>query len=118
MLPASRLRLHCRLLPSPHRPLPAPPPPLPAPGSTPEEGEATVRPSFELVYAVARSYLPEALRLSRVPPEDIDDIVQDAVLIAYQALPRFSPRAGAGGGPPDARRSLRAWLSAIAWRLA
>jgi RNA polymerase sigma-70 factor (ECF subfamily) len=75
-------------------------------------------PSFELLYAVARTYLPDTLRLLRVPPGDIDDIVQDAVLVAMQGLPRFAPRAGPGGGPPDARRSLRAWLSAIAWRLA
>src|SRR6185312_15296285 len=67
-------------------------------------------PSVELLYTVARSSLPDTLRLLRVPPGDIDDIVQDAVLIAIQGLPRFAPRAGPGGGPPDARRSLRAWL--------
>jgi RNA polymerase sigma-70 factor (ECF subfamily) len=83
---------------------------LPARAAVPEEDGAP--PSFELLYAVARSHLPEALRLSRVPPDDIEDIVQDAVLIAYQGLPRFAPRA------EGTRRSLRAWLSAIAWRLA
>src|ERR1700677_1272216 len=60
--------------------------------------------SFDLVYAVARAHLPGSLRLWGVPPEDIDDLVQDAAMIASEGLPHFTPRCGS---TPDLHRSLR-----------
>lgn len=81
------------------------------------DDDALARPSFEVLYGVARSYLPDALRLSRVPREDVDDLVHDVVLVAYRGLDRYVPKVGPPGAPPDALRSLKSWLSAIAWRL-
>jgi RNA polymerase sigma factor (sigma-70 family) len=72
-------------------------------------------PTFEDLYRLARSYLPEALRLLRVPPGDVDDLIHDVVLIARRGLDRFEPRCGRRG-EVDASRSLKAWLSVIAWR--
>src|SRR5438874_198462 len=48
-------------------------------------------PTPEVVYAVACAYLPDALRLLRVPPGDADDILHDVVLAAYSGLERYDP---------------------------
>lgn len=81
-----------------------------------EDPSAFAHPTFEVLYAVASAYLPEALRLLKVPAEDIDDLVHDVVLVAYRGLGRYEPNAGPDGEQPDALRMLRGWLSAIAWR--
>jgi RNA polymerase sigma-70 factor (ECF subfamily) len=81
----------------------------------PADPEALPHPSFEVLYAVARSYLPEALRLLKVPPDDVDDLIHDIVIIAHRGLDHYEPRAS-GGEHADPGRMLRAWLSGIAWR--
>jgi len=75
------------------------------------------RPTFETLYVVARSYLPDALRLLGVPERDVPDLVHDVVLAADEALER---RGGIlepvqGGAEPE--RTIKAWLSGVAWRL-
>ncbi len=72
-------------------------------------------PSFESLYAVARSHLPERLRLLGVPPEDIADVVHEVVLIARRNVGRFYTPAPERGGL-DACGALEAWLFGIAWR--
>ncbi|WP_433927998.1 RNA polymerase sigma factor [Sorangium cellulosum] len=94
------------------------------------------RPSFETVYAVGLSFLRQALRWLGVAERDVDDVLQDVMIAAYNALDGFDPgrspqeaRAGhplrddgPGPGrsvPPPAnplRDPLRRWLFGIAWR--
>ena len=74
------------------------------------------RPSFEVIYAVARSYLPAALRALRVPPHEVDDVVHDIVLAAHEGLNLRGRELVPLGDPPDPLRTLKAWLSGIAWR--
>ncbi|WP_437901489.1 hypothetical protein [Sorangium sp. So ce124] len=73
--------------------------------------------------------LPRALRLLGVAEPDIDDVLQEILLAAYQSLDRFDPawspperEAGAAGEPPrlDGRRQHSSpqarWVRGIAWR--
>src|SRR4051812_14297994 len=59
-----------------------------------DSDEVFARPTFEVLYGVARAHLPEALRLSRVPREDVDDLVHDVVIAAHRRLDRYVPRVG------------------------
>jgi RNA polymerase sigma factor (sigma-70 family) len=77
---------------------------------------ALTHPSFEVLYAVARSYLPDALRLLKVPRHEIDDLVHDIVLAAHESLNLRGRRLVPVGGDTDPLRTLKAWLSGIAWR--
>jgi RNA polymerase sigma-70 factor (ECF subfamily) len=72
-------------------------------------------PTPEVVYAVACAYLPDALRLLRVPPGDADDILHDIVLAAYSGLDRYDPELF-HDGRNDPMSALKAWLAGIAWR--
>ncbi|WP_437827666.1 RNA polymerase sigma factor [Sorangium sp. So ce1153] len=94
------------------------------------------RPSFETVYTVGLSFLRQALRWLGVAERDIDDVLQDVMIAAYNALDGFDPgrstdgaRAGhhPSGREPGSTRSaphgasppgepLRRWLFGIAWR--
>lgn len=71
---------------------------------------ALLRPTRAVIYAVAQTYLPETLRLLRVPRQDVDDMVHAIVEIAYKHLDQYDP------GDRDPLQALRGWLGAIAWR--
>ena len=76
------------------------------------------RPSFAVIYAVARSYLPDALRFLKVPPHEIGDLLHDIVIAAHEGLNlggRELVPVAPGAHP---LRTLKAWLSGIAWRQA
>ncbi len=70
--------------------------------------------TFADLYVLACSYLPERLRLLKVPPMDVGDIVHDVVLIAYRKRDDFKPLDVAGDGSDH--RALSVWLFGIAWR--
>jgi RNA polymerase sigma-70 factor (ECF subfamily) len=70
-------------------------------------------PTFAELYDVARAHLPERLQYLKVPPEDVEDVVHEVVLIAYGKLDTYKP-----AEPSNPRGSLRAWLYGIAWRYA
>ncbi len=73
-------------------------------------------PSFESLYALARGSLPERLRLLKVAPEDIGDIVHEVVLIAHRKAGGYRPPISEPKGVLGARHALEAWLFGIAWR--
>jgi RNA polymerase sigma-70 factor (ECF subfamily) len=77
---------------------------------------ALTRPSFDVLYAVARSYLPGALRLLKVPRHEIDDLLHDIVLAAHESLNLRGRQLVPLGAPTNPLRTLKAWLSGIAWR--
>lgn len=103
----------------------------------PEVPGLPTAPSFEAVYNTGLPFVRQVLRWLGVAEYDLDDVLQDVMIAAYRALPRFDPRcqvprdepaqpgaatAGAGAPsraaplePPDA---LRRWLFGIAWRQA
>jgi RNA polymerase sigma factor (sigma-70 family) len=68
-------------------------------------------PTFEVLYHVAHECVPGLLRLLKVPPHDIDDVIHDVVVIAQRALPRYRPV-----DVSDPRRSLTNFLWVIASR--
>jgi RNA polymerase sigma factor (sigma-70 family) len=70
---------------------------------------ALCRPTREIVYEVARTHLPETLRLLRVPQQDVDDMVHAIVEIAYKTLDQYDP------GNRDPLLALRGWLGTMAW---
>ncbi|WP_437538138.1 sigma-70 family RNA polymerase sigma factor [Sorangium sp. So ce726] len=90
--------------------------------------------TWNSVHTAALETLPRSLRLLGVAAPDIDDLVQDVLLAAYESLDRFDPdypasassspprEADSAGDPPqrDGRRprgSAEArWLFGIAWR--
>jgi RNA polymerase sigma-70 factor (ECF subfamily) len=75
------------------------------------------RPTLAEVYAVARSQIPDALRLLHVPPGDADDILHDIVIAAHNGLERFDPALFHDhDGENDPEAALRAWLAGITWR--
>lgn len=94
-------------------------------------------PSFEAVYNTGFPFVRQVLRWLGVAEYDLDDVLQDVMIAAYRALPRFDPRhqaprdqppqpgpstAGASApsraAPPDPPDALRRWLFGIAWRQA
>ncbi|WP_438036678.1 RNA polymerase sigma factor [Sorangium sp. So ce204] len=90
--------------------------------------------TWNSVHTAALETLPRSLRLLGVAAPDIDDLVQDVLLAAYESLDRFDPdypasaspplprEADAAGDPPqrDGRRprgnAEARWLFGIAWR--
>lgn len=95
------------------------------------------RPTFQTIYAAGLPFVRQALRWLGVAEPDLDDVVQDVMLAAYRALPRFNPdhpgsrsdarasgqqhaaRAPASRTPSpeqDASNALKRWLFGIAWR--
>lgn len=86
------------------------------------------RPSFETVYAVGLPFLHHALRWLGVAESDLDDMLQEVFLAAYQRLDSYEPwryhaaPAGehpAAGTPPlriTPTAALQRWLFGIAWR--
>jgi RNA polymerase sigma-70 factor (ECF subfamily) len=71
------------------------------------------RPSFEQLYASARTWL-RGFGPSGV---DAEDLLHDVMLIAHRELDRFHPRPSGAGGHDDSAGALRAWIVGIAWRL-
>lgn len=103
----------------------------------PEAPGLPTAPSFEAVYNTGLPFARQVLRWLGVAEYDLDDVLQDVMLAAYRALPRFDPRhqaprdqppqpgaAAAGAGAPsrtaplDPPDALRRWLFGIAWRQA
>lgn len=74
------------------------------------------RPSFAVLYAVARSYLPAALRYLRVPPHEIGDFVHDIVLAAHESLNLRGRQLVPVAPGASSLQTLKAWLSGITWR--
>jgi DNA-directed RNA polymerase specialized sigma24 family protein len=73
---------------------------------------ALLHPTLEVVYAVAYSFLPEALRRRRLPVHDVEDLIHDVVLVAQRKLGRFQT------DEQDPLGALRGWLWVIAWHRA
>jgi RNA polymerase sigma-70 factor (ECF subfamily) len=73
---------------------------------------ALLRPTLEVVYAVASSTLPELLRHLRVPVHDVEDLLHNVVVAAHRNLGRFQ------SDESDPLGALRAWIYGIAWRQA
>ncbi|WP_437593740.1 RNA polymerase sigma factor [Sorangium sp. So ce1000] len=100
----------------------------------PPAADASRTATWNSVHAAALETLPRSLRLLGVAAPDIDDLVQEVLLAAYESLDRFDPdypasassspprEADSAGDPPqrDGRRprgSAEArWLFGIAWR--
>ncbi|MDC0681724.1 RNA polymerase sigma factor [Sorangium atrum] len=100
----------------------------------PPAADASRTATWNSVHAAALETLPRSLRLLGVAAPDVEDLVQDVLLAAYESLDRFDPdypasassspprEADAAGEPPqrDGRRprgSAEArWLFGIAWR--
>ncbi|WP_437746987.1 sigma-70 family RNA polymerase sigma factor [Sorangium sp. So ce1504] len=100
----------------------------------PSAADASRAATWNSVHTAALETLPRSLRLLGVAAPDIDDLVQEVLLAAYESLDRFDPDypASASSSPPreadpaadppqrDGRRprgSAEArWLFGIAWR--
>ncbi|WP_437872908.1 RNA polymerase sigma factor [Sorangium sp. So ce363] len=90
--------------------------------------------TWNSVHTAALETLPRSLRLLGVAASDIDDLVQDVLLAAYESLDRFDPDYPASASPPPPREADSAgdppqrdgrrprgsaearWLFGIAWR--
>ncbi|WP_437593913.1 RNA polymerase sigma factor [Sorangium sp. So ce1000] len=96
----------------------------------PSSPSVSACPSFETVYAVGLPFLHHALRWLGVAANDLDDMLQEVFVAAYQGLASYEPwrfHAAPGGGlpaagPPPLRitpeAALHRWLFGIAWRKA
>ncbi len=62
---------------------------------------------FTRVFEEHADYVHRILHHMRVPPSDIEDVLQEVFLVVHRRLPELEPRA-----------SLRTWLWEIAWRTA
>ncbi|WP_437767744.1 sigma-70 family RNA polymerase sigma factor [Sorangium sp. So ce281] len=96
--------------------------------------DATRTATWNSVHTAALETLPRSLRLLGVAAPDIDDLVQDVLLAAYESLDRFDPDYPASASPPPPREADSAvdppqrdgrrprgtaearWLFGIAWR--
>jgi RNA polymerase sigma-70 factor (ECF subfamily) len=94
----------------------------------PSEGSSRDH-TWNSVHAAAAEILPRALRLLGVVEADIDDVLQEVLLAAYESLDRFDPawspperEAWIASHPPrrDGRRQHSSpearWVFGIAWR--
>ncbi|WP_437718458.1 sigma-70 family RNA polymerase sigma factor [Sorangium sp. So ce448] len=96
--------------------------------------DATRTATWNSVHTAALETLPRSLRLLGVAAADIDDLVQEVLLAAYESLDRFDPDYPASASPPPPREADAAvdppqrdgrrprgtaearWLFGIAWR--
>lgn len=95
------------------------------------------QPPFQTIYAAGLPFVRQALRWLGVAEHDLDDVLQDVMIAAFRALPRFDPGRAAGSSgaltgeqqraaaasaararPPEqaASDALKRWLFGIAWR--
>src|SRR5262245_60320708 len=72
--------------------------------------------TLEGLYEVARSYLPEALPLIGVPRSDVEDLLHDIVIAAHEGIERHHGQLAPVADDADPARTMKAWLSAVAWR--
>ncbi|CAN93660.1 hypothetical protein sce3500 [Sorangium cellulosum So ce56] len=67
--------------------------------------DATRSATWNSVHTAALQTLPRSLRLLGVAAPDIDDLVQDVLLAAYESLDRFDPDYPASASPPPPREA-------------
>jgi RNA polymerase sigma-70 factor (ECF subfamily) len=68
---------------------------------------APVLPAFAQVFEDHADYVYRILHHMRVPPSDVEDVMQEVFMVVHRRLPSFEPEA-----------SMRTWLWEIAWRTA
>lgn len=64
-------------------------------------------PAFRAIYQAHFRHVWHTLRRLGVPDRDLEDLAHDVFIVAHAKMEAF-----------DADRSMRAWLSGIAWRVA
>ncbi|EYF08958.1 RNA polymerase sigma factor [Chondromyces apiculatus] len=102
-----------------------------------EQQRQLLIPEFDTVYSASVAFVRQSLRWLGVAEQDLDDVLQEVMLAAYRALPRFDPErapsreqlrpegtpATAGSGPRTSisrgqHDPLKCWLFGIARRQA